>query len=48
MVSVFSNQQFIFTSRPVPKDFCEHKEQNDPIICIHRTILALKQNKKRK
>lgn len=29
----------------MPEDFCEHKEQNDPGVCIHRTVLALKQNK---
>lgn len=32
-------------SLQVPEDFCEHKEQNDPGVCIHRTVLALKQNK---
>lgn len=43
-ISIFKSE-FIFASRPAPKDFCEHKEQSDPIICIYRTVLALKQNK---
>lgn len=36
-ICVFKLAIYLF-SRPVPKDFHEHKEQNNHIIRIHRTV----------